>query len=298
MIRLAVEGIMPERALLRLKRSGICLYKIKKTQPNRILFCIKERDCEKVFAIYPPPCYNKNGRFPYTVAELGTTGAGKWIKTLRNRVGIALGILLFCALTLFGDSLVFGLEFSNSKVYAKEVKQILKENGISLFSRYESGKEDIICAQLLRLDGVEFCSVKKRGLWLVVDVRLSDFQKPERVKGNMLACRNGTLLQLTVLEGTALKKVGDSLQQGETLVGGYFLSETEEKKECLAVARARIACTYEALITAEAEEEAFAKAYIEAGLYDGGTITERTIEKRGDCFYVKLAYTIVQSMNL
>ena len=48
--RLAIEGIMPERALLRLKRAGIDVFDVKKPQKNQILLSVKAKDCEKVFA--------------------------------------------------------------------------------------------------------------------------------------------------------------------------------------------------------------------------------------------------------
>ena len=47
-VRIAIDGIMPGRALLRFKRAGICLYNIQKPQKNRILFSVKKKDCEKV----------------------------------------------------------------------------------------------------------------------------------------------------------------------------------------------------------------------------------------------------------
>ena len=36
-VRFVIEGIMPERALLRLKRAGIAVYHVKKRQKNQIL---------------------------------------------------------------------------------------------------------------------------------------------------------------------------------------------------------------------------------------------------------------------
>ena len=57
--RVLLEGWMPERALLRLRRAQIPLYNVKKIAKNRILFRVKRKDVEKIFAIYPNICYNK-----------------------------------------------------------------------------------------------------------------------------------------------------------------------------------------------------------------------------------------------
>ena len=59
-IRLKIQGNMPERALLRLRRAEIPLYEVKKSQKNAILVSVKRKDVQKVFAIYPNLCYNEN----------------------------------------------------------------------------------------------------------------------------------------------------------------------------------------------------------------------------------------------
>ena len=57
--RIMIEGMMPYRALNRLKREGISLKNIKKSKKNQILITVDAKDVEKVFAIYPNMCYNE-----------------------------------------------------------------------------------------------------------------------------------------------------------------------------------------------------------------------------------------------
>jgi hypothetical protein len=47
----------------------------------------------------------------------------------------------------------------------------------------------------------------------------------------------------------------------------------------------------------ETEEEAIAIAYLSAGL-SGNERVKKKVEKTQDGFYVKLEYTIIESMNL
>ena len=56
--KIIIEGIMPERALSKLQREGICVYHAKKLKKNQILLSVKKKDTEKVFAICPNVCYN------------------------------------------------------------------------------------------------------------------------------------------------------------------------------------------------------------------------------------------------
>ena len=69
--RLLIEGIMPERALLRLRREKIAVYNVKKRGKTQILLSVKRKDTQKVFAIYPNVCYNDNAYSPYSVKKLG-----------------------------------------------------------------------------------------------------------------------------------------------------------------------------------------------------------------------------------
>ena len=85
---LLLEGVMPQRALLRLRRSGISLYNVKKIEKNRILFQVKRKDSEKVFAIYPNVCYNNSVYSPYTVKNLGARGALRYLEWAKRRAGI------------------------------------------------------------------------------------------------------------------------------------------------------------------------------------------------------------------
>ena len=296
-IRFEIEGIMPERALLRLKRAQIGVYNVKKTQKNQILFSVKKKDSEKVFAIFPNPCYNNNVHSAYVAKKLGATGVWKTFERLKKRTGLVIGALLFCALTTFADGFVFGVRFVGTDIYAREAVLALEENGIKPFSRYAYGNEDLVCAQLLKQKGVSFCSVQKQGLYAVVEVRLSPFSECAPVKGDMLSKRSGTVLAITALRGTPRKKVGESVKAGEPLVSGYFETQSGEKKCVEVVARASVACVYEKNLTAENEEEAFAKAYLELGLSERDKITDKAVEQNGNEYAVKIAYVVIQTMN-
>ena len=296
-IRFTIEGIMPERALLRLKRAKIDVYHVKKTQKNRILFRVKKKDSEKVFAIFPKACYNNSVPSVYTAERIGVVGVWRVFERLKKRTGLILGALLFCAITLFADGFIFGVRFVGTDTYAREAVMALEENGIKPFARYVYGKEDLVCAKLLKQKGVAFCSVKKQGLHAVVEVRLSPFLERAPIKGDMLCRRSGTLLSLTTLRGTPLKKCGETIEKGETLVAAYFQTQSGERNRVEVIARASIACVYAERVQATSKEEAFAKAYLKLGLSDVDEITEKSVEQKDGAYLVTIAYTAVQTMN-
>ncbi len=296
-VRFLIEGIMPERALLRLKRAKIAVYHVKKLQKNQILLSVKKKDCEKVFAIFPNPCYNSSVYSAYTAKRLGVLGGWRYFESLKKRTGLIVGGLLFCALTLFADGFIFGVRFSGTDIYAREAVAALEENGIKPFARYQKGNEDLVCAKLLKNKGVEFCSVQKRGLYVVVDVRLSPFLERAPQKGDMCSKHSGTVLSIVALRGTPQKKAGDRVQAGETLVSGYFETQSGEKKTVEVIARASVACTYEKSLQAASAEEAFAKAYLEIGFSQRDTITKKKVEERKNEYVVTIEYTAIQTIN-
>ncbi len=288
---------MPERALLRLKRAGIPLYNLQKPQKNRILFCVKRKDIQKVFAIYPNMCYNKDSYHPYTLRRKGGVGVTQWLDFCKNRAGFCLGILLFAGVTLFSDGLVFGVELVGDTVYRREVEKILRENGVEAFAPYPKQKEDVVTASLLSLSGVEFCSVQKIGHWVRVEIRRAPLQTPTLINESMTATCTGIIQQMSVLKGTPLKKVGESVCLGELLVGNWWEKEEGERVTVTPMARVKIACTYEELFADVTKEEGFARAYLALGLEEESEITQRSVTETDEGVWVQISYTVTQSVN-
>ena len=295
--RILLQGIMPERALLRLKRAGIGVYNAKKVEKNQILLCVKRKDIRKVFAIYPNVCYNKNAQSAYTATLKGSVGLGKAIAAIEKRVGLALGFLACMSLTLACQPLVFRVEIKGEQGYTREVLAILEETGIKPFAPYKAGQEDLISAKLLALNGVEYASVKKYGHRVAVEVQTSPFLENKIQTGGMQAARTGKMIAMTVLRGTPLKKIGDEVLLGETLVGDWFSTEDGGQVRVEIIARVCIACVYACEVEAESEEEAFAKAYLALALTPTDELTAKRIEERENSYFVTLEYTAVQTMN-
>ena len=105
--KMAIEGVMPERALLKLRLAQIDLFDVKKPQKNRLVFTVARKDVQKVFAIYPNVCYNKNGYASYTAENLGAVGLTKCLDFAKKRVGFLLGAFLFFIGTLALDEYMF-----------------------------------------------------------------------------------------------------------------------------------------------------------------------------------------------
>ena len=296
--KLCIEGIMPERALLKLKRANIPLFHVKKTSPKTLEFCVNAKDTKKVFAIYPKVCYNKSDFSAYSVRDLGSVGLAKPIEKLKNRVGFLIGALLFALTTAYMDNYIFAVDFVGSSVYARETLAALEENGIKQFSLYQKGNEDLICAQLLRLKGVEYVAIKKSGMRLKVEMRLYDLPQTTLQQGDLIASHTGKVQSITALRGTAAKKVGEEIRAGEPLAYGWYLNGAGEQVRVETIARAQIACTYEEEIATETAEQAFAEAYLKLNLADGDEVTRRQVEEVENGYLVHIEYTAIERINM
>ncbi len=298
-VRLRIDGIMPERALLRIKRAKIPLYNVKKREKTRLDIEVKRKDLQKVFAIYPNVCYNSSGKVPYTVRKTGGVGLTKAVEFCKNRVGLLLGALLFGILTLSSEGVVLGVDIVGGSAYEREALRALEESGIKKYAIYPKGREDAVTAKLLALDGVEFCSVKKIGRRVRVEIRLSPFATDTSYKGSMQAKHAGTVVGISVLRGFALKKVGDEVAVGETLVGNWFCLTNGEQVRVEPIARVRIACEYAYLHVGAADEEsAFAAAYLDICVTGKEELTQKSVVKAEEGFEVKISYVVTETVNL
>ncbi|MBE7067672.1 MAG: hypothetical protein E7381_00065 [Clostridiales bacterium] len=294
--KMAIEGVMPERALLKLRLAQIDLFDVKKPQKNRLVFTVARKDVQKVFAIYPNVCYNKNGYASYTAENLGAVGITKCLDFAKKRVGFLLGAFLFFIGTLALDEYIFGIDFVGSDIYAREARMTLSEYGVKPFARYKSGNEDLICSKLLSLDGVEFCSVQKNGLRVRVEMRIGEYGERKLQEGDFISRYTGEILAITALRGTPLKAKGDKVEAGERLVGGWFLKD-EEQIRVAPIARVQIACVYEGEYFTQTAENAFAEAYLTLALKEDDSVTDAQVQKNGDGYLVRIEYTVTESIN-
>ncbi len=292
-----LTGISPERALTRLVRQNIPVYHAKKQAPTSLSFFVKKRDVSKVFVLYPD-AKSLRGGGAYTVRALPAQGGLKWLRALTNRLGVLMGGLLFLLVTQGAQKLVLRVKIEAPTVYTAQVNAALQENGVTLFSPYRKGREDLICSRLLSLDGVSYCSIEKRGGVLTVTLKTNAFERLSEEK-TFLAERAGTLRRLVVLRGTPLKKEGEQVTVGETLVEDALYTEEGERTKVKAVAYAEIACVYEGRVEAKEEKQAFATAYLEAGLQaEQARIEEIKTEKQGRGYTVRIAYVWRQALRI
>jgi hypothetical protein len=155
--RLLLEGAMPERALTRLAKRGVRVERVKRLSPVKTEFIIDSRDWAKAQEAYP---LRSGGAY-----KLSRLGKAEWfapVLAVCKRTGILLGGLLFLLITSLSDSVVLKIQVQTDTPLKTEILRVLEENGVGLCKLYDERTADEILAQTLALDGVSFCSIKKR----------------------------------------------------------------------------------------------------------------------------------------
>lgn len=305
-----VEGVLPERAILRLKREGISVYNAKKTAKNRIVFSLKKKDCEKAFTIFPKVCYNTGKgemqtatQSNYTLLKIGADAPLKLWEFFKKRWGIFIGIAVFFGVTAYFQNYALRIEIAGTDCYRREIFAALEKGGVAVGKPYRKENIDKIRSEILALDGVGYCSVKKRGTVVTVEVRFDPFSERKLKNSPFLSLHTGMIEELTTLRGEPLKKVGQQVLAGEPIVANYFSvvdqwGENIKQVAVAPIARARIACVYESELQADDETQAFAKGYLELRLSPLGRITGKSLEKlENGAYKVRIEYTEIQTIN-
>ncbi|MBO5525413.1 MAG: sporulation protein YqfD [Clostridia bacterium] len=205
--RFSLSALRPEGGIVKLKREGISLYHIAKTEKNRLYFSVKRKDKEKVFAILQNSCYNVKEEYP--------EGWAKFFLKLKENVGflVGLGILLFAPFLL--SSFIFRVEVIGEEKYRDYVYAIMEEEGLGVGMRYK--KENLLSARLMTLRGVDYCFVQKDGYCLKVEIHsYGEQQKAECVP--LYATDRGIVEKIIVLSGEARVKEGDLVEEGDLLI--------------------------------------------------------------------------------
>lgn len=282
LLRIGIEGIYPEGVISRLKMEKIPLYNVKKTDKNVLELCIERKYKKKVFTILNNSCYN--------ILYVKNYGLSRIPVLCKEKLGVLIGCALFAALCIFSGYPVLKIEVVGAGEYYREkVIGLLAESGVSVGKGYKEEVAPEVTAKILSLDGVSFCSVKKSGNVLTVEVQITpSAELCER--GELLQSpAEGVIYSLTVLRGEAKVSVGDEVHAGEVIVS------TENG---IVMASVRILCRIEKTVDAESEEKAYAKVLLDVGVEAELTNHSVMPSAEGEGYSVSVEYIVTESLNM
>ncbi len=277
--KLVLQGENPERILKLFVKNGFSLYDVKKTQKNTLLFSVRAKEYRKIFAFFQKVCYNKDGRI-YESEKYALSGVGK--TTAFRPLFFGLGVIIYLLVFLVSSPFVFSIKTVGGN--RTEILEILEENGLSVFHKFDGEKRENAERKLLALDGVSFSSVQKVGSRLTVEVRYSPFYKKTERQPDLISTENGVVESVSALCGTASVKTGDEVKVGDTLIFGKITLDDGREIPVQAVGKVVVLCKVRYFGEFSTEQEAEASGI----LYADGEILSTSVEKTADGYFVEL----------
>ncbi len=211
-----IKGLNLDRLVDKLYKNGITLYDVNKISNKKMNIRIKKAQTQKFFAITKEMCYTKR--------KIKTMGKGYPIFYLIKNLGVTIGIVLFIALSIFFNDVIFSFSFSGSgSIYQNNVIEYLNLCGIKEFSRFSSIDLSSLSDAIVKNNAnVLFAQCSKKGNRLHVELikKEQDIQISGQSKSLVSNCE-GILQEVKVYRGTAVKNVGDKVSVGDVIVDGY-----------------------------------------------------------------------------
>lgn len=257
-----------ETALKKLSRANIAVYKLKK-RSSRVQFGVRQEYVEKVFAIFSHPCYN--------TVIIKNSGVTRLKLFLQKRFGLIAGAVVFIAAAVISGNTVLKIKIvGNGGYLERQIISIASECGAREWSFCRNLDAPLMQSKIMALPDVNFCSVKRDGAYLLIDVRTEEEHTSKADCKPLTANVSGEVYRLVAICGTPERKEGDGVSVGEVLIGAYELSADGERIPCLAVGFAEIKAKAEISLFYGEESEQNAQSALKAAALYSDTVLERS----------------------
>lgn len=228
-LELKLEGLNFERFLQYVKSNNVTLYNLERTDYNALSFSLLKDDYKKLLKL-------RSFR-NYKVTVLKTRGVYFVFKNLKTKIGLLCGLAISIALFAFFSMYTFNINVIG-------LESITKEDIVSFLKNYEIevGKINNINNNEVELllkenfEDISLVSVIKKGTNLVISIKEKEKINTDNYT-EIVAPMNCMITKLEVNQGTALKKVGDFVRQGDTIIAAYLLDEKGSKQPVKPIAQ-------------------------------------------------------------
>ena len=173
-------------------------------------------------------------------------GLGTLLCRILRRPGIVAGLCACILMTALGSRVIWDVRIEGNDTVSDEViTDLLRECGVGVGS--DKTKIDVDAVKnrfLIKSDEISWITVNIIGTVAEVEVRETKTQEqaPDYVASNLVASRNGTVVEFEEVRGNIAVELGEDVSEGELLVGGVYGSETSALRFTRAEGRVMALC--------------------------------------------------------
>lgn len=202
--------------LKKLKKHKIKVLKLKSISEKELIIRISPKDNKKVFAFFSDMWYNQTVKtsLPY-----------KMVLSLKKRLVFFACIMLSFLMVAFADKLYFSYEIKGqTKINNDDVNRILTELDVKKYRPVDDVKIALIKDRLFSAyDDIGYVDIKKISNRLVIEIYdKKNGETAAEPEHDLVSVDSGEIYSVTVLRGTAIKKVGERVDIGDKLIEGVF----------------------------------------------------------------------------
>lgn len=217
-LRINIEGYYIERFINICRKENIPVWNIKKEKDIRLTFSIKIKDFKKICKIAKTTkCklkIKKKKGFPFI------------LNRYRKRKIFAIFLILVIILIGMSSNYVWNIEvIEENGNNLENIMQNLNQSGLAVGKRKsEINTKEVINKVRLERNDIAWMGIELKGTNAIVKIVKSD-EKPDIIDENeycsIVADKAGIITKISAQDGTANVKVGDTINEGETLINGW-----------------------------------------------------------------------------
>ena len=217
-LRISTEGYYIERFINICRKENIPVWNIKKEKEIRLAFNIKIKDFKKICKIAKTTkCklkIKKKKGFPFI------------LNRYRKRKIFAIFLIIVIILIGMSSNYVWNIEvIEENGNNLENIMQNLNQSGLVVGKRKaEINTKEVINKVRLERNDIAWMGIELKGTNAIVKVVKSD-EKPDIIDENeycsIVADKAGIITKISAQDGTANVKVGDTINEGETLINGW-----------------------------------------------------------------------------
>lgn len=242
-VRLKIYGVNINKLFKLLKKNEIEMFDIVRQDHKTLFFTTYCNKQKKLIALLSNMCYN--------ISVVEYFGTKKVINFLSKRLGYVIGSIVFLISLVCSNFFITNINiYGTTTLSQSSITEFLKQEGISsgtFVSKIDTQNLSMLLSN--QFEQISLVSVIKKGTTLIINIKeKQSLDKAEDNFVDLIASKNGEVLEISVLEGTPNVKVGDTFKQGDVLISGSFLDIYGNRIECHAQGKIKAKIQYTAQI--------------------------------------------------